>query len=174
MGRTKFSAEKKVEIVQAFKSGEVKHSQLREVYGMNPGQIYVWIKIYEMYGIEGFNRKPRTTAYTKEFKTMCAEEYLRGEESTTNIALKYGVSSGCMISEWASQYRRGEELKPYNPKEHVYVRAKRKTTLAERNAIADDCIAHGLNYKETADLYDVSYDQVYGWVKSRKKSNTVS
>ena len=43
--------------------------------------------------------------------------------------------------------------------------AKRKTTLEERKEIAQYCIAHDKNYKETAALYKVSYRQVYSWVK---------
>lgn len=43
--------------------------------------------------------------------------------------------------------------------------AGRKTTQKERKEIVEYCIAHGKDYKGTAALYDVSYDQVYAWVK---------
>lgn len=43
--------------------------------------------------------------------------------------------------------------------------ARRKTTLEERKEIAEYCIAHGKDYKGTASFYDVSYSQVYTWVK---------
>ena len=41
----------------------------------------------------------------------------------------------------------------------------RKTTFEERVEIVEYCIAHNRNYKETASVYDVSYSQVYSWVK---------
>ena len=41
----------------------------------------------------------------------------------------------------------------------------RKTTLAERKEITEYCIDHGKDYNGTAVLYDVSYSQVYAWVK---------
>jgi transposase-like protein len=41
----------------------------------------------------------------------------------------------------------------------------RKTTQEERIEIAKDCIANGHNYGETALKYQVSYQQVYTWVK---------
>ena len=44
-------------------------------------------------------------------------------------------------------------------------KARRKTTIDERKEIIDYCIEHNRNYKETAVLYDVSYSQVYSWVK---------
>ena len=35
-----------------------------------------------------------------------------------------------------------------------------RTTLEQRIEIAEDCLAHGRNYKETAEKYQVSYQQV--------------
>ncbi|MHB9782847.1 IS3 family transposase [Streptococcus sp. 10F2] len=43
--------------------------------------------------------------------------------------------------------------------------ARRKTTIEERIEIVKYCIDHNRNYKETAKLYDVSYSQVYFWVR---------
>ena len=63
-------------------------------------------------------------------------------------------------------YNANIELKDYNPKQGVYMaKARRKTTIDERKEIVNYCIEHNRNYKETASLYDVSYSQVYSWVK---------
>ena len=43
--------------------------------------------------------------------------------------------------------------------------ARRKTTIEERKEIVKYCIEHRRDYKETASIYDVSYNQVYSWVK---------
>ena len=43
--------------------------------------------------------------------------------------------------------------------------ARRKTTIEERKEIVEYCISHDRDYKVTASLYDVSYSQVYSWVK---------
>ena len=43
--------------------------------------------------------------------------------------------------------------------------ARRKTTIDERMEIVKYCIGHNCNYKDTATLSDVSYSQVYSWVK---------
>lgn len=43
--------------------------------------------------------------------------------------------------------------------------ARRKTTLDERKEITEHCVVHNKDYKGTATLYDVSYGQVYTWVK---------
>lgn len=43
--------------------------------------------------------------------------------------------------------------------------ARRKTTIEERTEIVKYCIEHNRDYKGTASIYDVSYSQVYSWVK---------
>ena len=43
--------------------------------------------------------------------------------------------------------------------------ARRKTTIEERKKIVQYCIEHNRDYKGTASIYDVSYSQVYSWVK---------
>lgn len=43
--------------------------------------------------------------------------------------------------------------------------ARRKTTIDERKEIVEYCINHNRNYKDTAALFNVSYSQVYSWVK---------
>ena len=43
--------------------------------------------------------------------------------------------------------------------------ARRKTTLEERKEIVNYCINHNRDYKNTATKFNVSYSQVYSWVK---------
>ena len=43
--------------------------------------------------------------------------------------------------------------------------ARRKTTIDKRKDIVKYCIEHNRDYKGTAALFDVSYSQVYSWVK---------
>ena len=63
-------------------------------------------------------------------------------------------------------YNANIELKDYYPKQEVYMaKARRKTTIDERKEIVNHCIEHNRNYKETAALYNVSYSQVYSWMK---------
>lgn len=44
----------------------------------------------------------------------------------------------------------------------------RKTTYDERIEIVQYCIEHENNYAETAEKYQVSYQQVYTWMKKYK------
>ena len=68
------------------------------------------------------------------------------------------------------KYNANMELKDYEPKREVYMaEARRKTTLDERREIVDYCISHNNDYKGTASQYDVSYSQVYSWVKKYRE-----
>lgn len=48
--------------------------------------------------------------------------------------------------------------------------ARRKATIEERREIVEYCLNHNCDYKETASIYDVSYNQVYSWVKKYNKN----
>lgn len=94
------------------------------------------------------------------------EEYVRGDGSSIDLGIKYDISSG-LLRKWIRMYNANRELKDYNPKQEVYMaEARRKTTLEERKEIVDYCINHNRNYKNTATKFDVSYSQVYSWVKN--------
>ena len=41
----------------------------------------------------------------------------------------------------------------------------RKTSFEERQEIVAYCLAHGTNYRAAAEAYNVSYQQVFNWVK---------
>ena len=89
-----------------------------------------------------------------------------GEGSVDEIVAKYNISSREVLRNWIKRYNANKELKDYDPKREVYMaEARRKTTLKERKEITEYCIAHGEDYKGTAALYDVSYSQVYNWVR---------
>ena len=166
MPRLKFTAEKKVEIIEAYKSGRVAKSQLREVYGMDPSTIFKWLPQYEANGISAFVNGNGNAKYSKEFKMQCVEAYLNGEGSLNEIVGKYNISSQQVLRVWIQRYNANKELKDYDPKREVYMAdARRKTTLEERKEIVEYCIAHDKDYKGTAAFYDVSYSQVYSWVK---------
>lgn len=124
-----------------------------------------WAAIYKKYGILGFTKKTKKRSYSKEFKMELVKKYISGEASSVDLAHQYDISSG-LLRNWIRMYNANIELKDYNPKQEVYMaKARRKTTIDERKEIVNYCIEHNRNYKETAALYNVSYSQVYSWMK---------
>ena len=169
--RRKYSPAEKLAIVSEYLSGK---SSLKEIgqrlgYTSNngyPGCFNRWIALYRQHGETAFFKEKGNSTYTKEFKIMVAEEFIRGDISATDLAAKYKISTADVLLRWVSLYNANRELKDYIPKREVYMAdARRKTTLEERKEIVKYCIDHSYNYKETASIYDVSYGQVYSWVK---------
>ena len=116
--------------------------------------------------MSAFQEKSYNKSYTKEFKMQVVEEYISGHGSLEELILKYDISSTIQLRKWISVYNANRELKDYCPKREVYMaEARRKTTIEERKKIVDYCINHNRDYKGTASIYDVSYSQVYSWVK---------
>ena len=54
----------------------------------------------------------------------------------------------------------------HSAEREVYMAGRRKkTSLSERKKIVEYCLSYGKNYKDAAARYDVSYSQVYDWVR---------
>ena len=163
--KTKFTPEEKEQAVQDYLKGNKSRTQICGELCISSRTIQDWALIYHKHGITGFSRKIRNRSYSKEFKIKVVEEYIRGEGSSIDLGMKYYIPSGLLRS-WVRMYNANRELKDYNPKQEVYMaEARRKTTREERKKIVNYCINHNCNYKDTAAKFDVSYSQVYSWVK---------
>lgn len=135
-------------------------------YGVNSKTVVRWAQRYKEQGLNAFIRGTGNTHYTSDFKMICIELYISGELSIDEIVAKYNISSNYVLREWIKRYNANRELKDYRPKREVYMaEARRKTTIDERKEIVEYCINHNRNYKDTASLFNVSYSQVYSWVK---------
>ena len=170
--KQKFTPERKEQAVIDYLEGNKSRTQICNELCISSRTIQDWALIYNKYGIAGFSRKMRNSSYSKEFKTKVVEEYIKGEGSSIDLGIKYNISSGLLRS-WVRMYNANRELKDYNPKQEVYMaEARRKTTLEERKEIVYYCINHNHNYKDTAAKFNVSYSQVYSWVKKYDTDGT--
>mgnify|MGYP003300837054 CR=1 FL=1 len=164
----KYSTEDKLAIVEGYLNGEFSfRSKAIELgYSDTPGCFWRWLSIYKAQGAEGLISTGKHHTYTKELKLNAVEAYLNGEGSLAEIIAKYDISTESILTKWVTLSNTNKELTDYDPKREVYMAAaRRKTTLEERKEIAEYCIAHNRDYKGTASIYQVSYSQVYSWVK---------
>ena len=94
------------------------------------------------------------------------EEYISGYGSLEELIVKYDISSTTQLRKWISVYNANRELRDYCPnRRSIWQKQEEKASIEERKEIVKYCIGHNRNYKETASAYDVSYNQVYSWVK---------
>ena len=163
--RERFSPYEKEQACFDYINGNCSSAEICNCLHISTSTIQDWAAIYKKYGILGFTKKTKNRSYSKEFKMELVKKYISGEASSVDLAHQYDISSG-LLRNWIKMYNANIELKDYNPKQEVYMaKARRKTTIDERKEIVNYCIEHNHNYKETAALYNVSYSQVYSWMK---------
>ena len=167
MPKSKHSPEFRATVSQEYLDGIGSVHFLADKYGIGYTTLRGWINEYRIHGISAFcHPTDKNKTYSKEFKINCVEAVLNGEGSVDDIIAKYEISSRSVLRNWIKVYNANRELKDYNPKQEVYMaEARRKTTIEERKEIVNYCIDHNRDYKNTAAKFDVSYSQVYSWVK---------
>ena len=168
MGRKpKISVEEKIFICEQYLNGIKSLGKLAKDNGINTETIRRWINRYREYESNVFQPKAHNRKYTKEFKQEVVEAYLRGEGTPEHLAVKYVFLHILLYTAGLLKYNNLEVFKDYDPKPEVYMKEhSRKTTYEERIEIVKYCLAHNKNYKETAEIFDVSYTQVYQSSKS--------
>ena len=166
---SKYNEDVKIAVCKEYFEGTYSRKELCEKYGIHFGESSIlddWIMRYQESGENAFIKRKGYQTYSREDKIKIVEEYLDGKGSLRSISYKYGIPSKETLRKWVLLYNANRELKDYCPKREVYMaEARRKTTIEERKEIVEYCINHNRDYKETASVYDVSYSQVFSWVK---------
>lgn len=165
MSKSKHTPEFRAMVAQEYIDGAGSTYQLAEKYRIGRATLQKWVALFREQGITAFITQEGNKSYTKEFKTACVKMVLSGKGSSVEIAAQNNIHPSVLES-WIKLYNANRELKDYSPKREVYMAAaKRKTTYEERKEIVEYCLEHGRDYKGTASVYNVSYSQVYSWVK---------
>lgn len=166
MSKRKHSPEWILARVKEYLDGKGSYTSIASTNGIGRKTLQDWVYKYSEQGKAPFYKSAGNAHYTKEFKTQCVKAVFCGAGSVDDIVAKYNISDRKVLRRWIQRYNANKELKDYDPKREVYMAdARRKTTLEERKEITEYCIAHGKDYTGTAALYDVSYSQVYSWVR---------
>ena len=166
--KAKYAVEAKVRAAERYLRGEASAAGIAAEMGMGKcgrSMILEWAAVYRENGIKGFHLKKGNNSYTAEEKQQAVEEYLEGKGSLNEICRKHQIPSAHTLRQWIRVYNSNRELRDYSPRPEVRVAMRRKTTKEERQEIVTYCLEHGKDYKGTAARYEVSYDQVYRWVK---------
>ncbi len=175
MGRkSKITYEDKLKASEDYIKGKGMASEIAEAIGVSKAELVTWANKYRTNGPESLMPKLKNSSYTKEFKVKAVEDYLSGGGSLWDICNKYQIPSHHTLRNWIAKYNELKELEDYIPKPEVYTKMayRKKTTLKEREEIVKYCIEHNYDYKNTAAVYDVSYSQVYSWVKKYRENGS--
>lgn len=165
MAKSPHTPEFRAKVSQEYLDGS-SYPFLTKKYNIGKTALQQWVAKYRLHGIAAFIKPPGNSSYSSHFKKRCVDAVLSGQGSVDDVAARYNISSREALRRWMMNYNANRELKEYNPKTEVYMAgASRKTTIEERREIVAYCLEHNHDYKGTADIYEVSYSQVYSWVK---------
>lgn len=158
MSKRKVSVEDKIYAVNLYLDGKESQHQIASMFDVSTASVQQWIRNYESMGADTFTLKGNKR-YSKELKQQAVSDYLAGRGSQDDICKKYGIRSKAKLQLWIKKYNGHEELKSSGTGGSIIMTKGRKTTFEERVEIVQYCIAHDHNYAETAEKYQVSYQQ---------------
>ena len=164
MSRSKVTPEQRIEAVLSYINGEGSYKSIAHRYGVEQTRIKVWVRQYKANGTLAFKELQHNTVYNPELKLNAVLDYISGKGSIQTIAAKYGLRSPQTLENWIKVYNSGKDFE-HKMSGGSRMNKARKTTFQERITIVKDCLENGSNYGETAMKYNVSYQQVYTWVK---------
>ena len=166
--KQKLSPAEKIRIAKLCIEGKFGPRAAARQVGVGMSTIQQWVSLYEFQGEDGFRELEKYTTYSSELKTKAVNDYLAGKGSQQTIAALYGLRSKTQLQKWIKMYNEGKDfLNKMSGGSRMTT--SRKTTKEERIKIVKECLESGCNYGECAIKYNVSYQQVYGWVKRFKE-----
>lgn len=158
----KIRYEEKIAAIKEYQAGKGSYAKIAKKYGIGTTTLRDMVGQYESQGLRKSGRK----TYSEEMKAEAVKEYLSGKGSQEDICKKYKIRSRTQLREWVMWYNGHTEChKLSSAKGEIYMTKGRKTTQEERVKIVAYCIEHGKDYRLTAETYEVSYQQIYSWVK---------
>lgn len=162
MRKNSMSPDFKKKLIKEYLAGRSGYKSIAEKYGIGRSTLWKWIRQYESMGAEAFIRDSNKS-YTVQLKESAVVEYLETSASLNDICRKYKILSTCTLTSWIKKYNSHEEFKSVEG-ERIMIKG-RKTTYEERIEIVAYCTEHDDDYAGTAEHFNVSYQQVYSWMR---------
>lgn len=171
MGRkSKVSSEIKVKVVQEYLAGLKTMSQITYELDINYSTIQEWVRKYKLFGIKGVLTERINTKYSDEIKARAINDFRNANGSLRDVCIRYNISSHSILRKWIKQNTCDTINSSYSVKGAATMNKGRKTTYEERMEIVSFCIANADDYKLAADKFNVSYQQVYSWIKKYREN----
>lgn len=165
MANPYYSPEFKWKVVQEYKKEGRILTKITRKYGVHHSTIKEWERIVLKDGKQGLEVRQQKT-YSKKLKQAAIKEYQSGNYSLREVADKYDISGASVLRKWIKDYNRHRDLRKRAEKRGISMTGKRrKTTQEDRIKIVKAALQNEKNYQYTAELYGVSYQQVYQWVR---------
>lgn len=159
----KLSPEERIRIVESYLRHEISLAGAAKEAQVDRSTVKRWGTLYENEGPTGLMAVRKNRNYPKELKRVAVHEYLAGQGSLREITKKYGLRSNTHLRDWIKVYNTHKDFKSESGGSRMS--QTRETSQEERLKIVLECLAQDKDYSALATKYQVSYQNVYNWVK---------
>ena len=159
----RYSAIEKLSILKELETRSI--SATANKYDLHCYTLDEWRHRYELYGINGLEIRTHNKDYSADLKIQAVQDYLSGNGSLRQIIDKYKIANHKQLRDWIKKYNSHSSFKANESGRTCAMTKSRATTWQERIDIVLYCRAHNHDYLNTAKNFQVSYPQVYQWVK---------
>ena len=170
MSKKEHTASEKYDIIREIENGCIGVKAAVKKFGISKATIAKWRRRYRVYGYEGLEIRTHNRSYSAELKLQAIKDHLEGGLSQYQVIDKYKIASRTQLVNWIKKYNGHSSLKAYTGGTTAMTKG-RTTTWQERIDIVLYCLANGQDYTKTANQFQVSYQQVYSWVKKYEAGN---
>lgn len=161
----KIDYEQKLQAVKEYLQGQTSQAKVAAKYGVSHSSFQTWLRKYNSEGADGLKTSNRHKKYSIELKYAAVFEYLSGSMSQQEICKKYKISSKTQLQRWILCYNSHKKLKSTGSGGNKIMTKGRKVTFDEKVEIVQYCIANGRDYYAAMEKYNVSYQQIYSWLR---------
>ena len=167
MGRkSKYSFELKLQVVYEYESGVASLKNICNKLNVAYDTARHWLLIYQSQGEDGLKNTSTNRKWDKSIKLAAVKDYLNGIGSLNDICRKYKISYHSILMDWIMVYNDShKELKSTGLGGERPMTKGRKVTFDEKVEIVQYCIANDRDYYATMEKYQVSYQQIYSWLR---------
>ena len=159
------SQEEKLRAVHEYLQGVLSLRDIALKYGVGDSSVRKWIAKYNAGGDAALLPNHTKKHYRKSFKQEVVRAYLAGEGSYSELCVRYNIPSFTTARKWVLEYNDCSTIRGSETGGTTIMTKGRKTTYEERIEIVSFCIENHKDYQLTVDTYQVSYQQIYSWVK---------
>jgi len=159
------SQEEKLCAVHEYLEGTLSLRNVALKYGVGDTSVRKWIAKYKSGGDAALLPSHTKKQYSASFKQEVIHAYLTGEGSYSELCVRYKIPSFDTVRKWIMQYNDGRKIQGSETGGTAIMKQGRKTTYEERIEIVSFCIENHKDYQLAAETYQVSYQQVYSWVR---------
>lgn len=160
-----------MQVVTAYQNHEGGCRKLAKRFNVHMNTVTLWCRNYEIFGESAFREDKEQKSWSTEVKLTAVQEYLSGNSSIQDICKKYKISTQTIFRKWIKVYNDShKELKSSRIRRNKPMTKGRKVTFYEKVDIVKYCIANNKNYYDTMNKFNVSYQQIYSWVRKYEEN----